>query len=369
MSFIKIQVVHIFYYGGNMYTGLTDNEVEESRKKYGSNTIPKKKRESFLKLLLGTFGDPIIKILLIALCVKVVFLFRNFNWYETIGIVISILLASFISSISEYGSVSAFDKLQEEILLTRCKVIRNNKEIEIPTTEVVVNDIVSLSSGDRIPADGIVIKGSVTVDESSLNGETKEVYKKNKDTVYKGSVVYSNNALIKITNVGENTYYGKIALELQDKQPTTPLKRRLEKLAQFISRIGYIGAFLVFISYLFKVIVINNNFDIVLIKDTISNFPILFGHILYGLTLCVTIIIVAVPEGLPMMITLVLSTNSKKMLKDNVLVRKMVGIEASGSLNVLLCDKTGTLTEGKLKIVSKGIDSLPLALHTLEKLQ
>ena len=334
-----------------MYTGLTDNEVVESRRKYGSNTIPKKKRESFLKLLLGTLGDPIIKILLIALGVKVVFLFRNFNWYETIGIVISILLASFISSISEYGSASAFDKLQEEILLTKCKVIRNNKETEISTTEVVVNDIVSLSSGDRIPADGIVIKGSITVDESSLNGETKEVYKKNNNTVYKGSVVYNNKALIKITNVGENTYYGKIALELQDKQPTTPLKRRLEKLAKFISRIGYIGAFLVFVSYLFKVIVINNNFDIVLIKDTISNFPLLFGHLLYALTLCVTIIIVAVPEGLPMMITLVLSSNMKKMMKDNVLVRKMIGIETSGNINILFTDKTGTLTKGKLEVV------------------
>ena len=160
-----------------MYTGLTDKEVIENRKKYGSNTIPRKKRESFLRLLIGTLGDPIIKILLIALAIKVVFLFKNFNWYETIGIVISILLASFISSISEYGSASAFDKLQEEILLIKCKVIRNNKEIEIPVGDIVVGDIVSLTSGDRIPADGIVVKGNITVDESSLNGETKEVYK------------------------------------------------------------------------------------------------------------------------------------------------------------------------------------------------
>ena len=343
-----------------MYTGLTNNEVIESRKKYGSNSIPKKKHESFIKLLLGTLGDPIIKILLIALAVKVVFLFKSFNWYETIGIVISILLASFISSISEYGSAAAFDKLQEEILLTKCKVIRNNKEIEIPVTDVVVGDMVSISSGDRIPADGVVVKGNVTVDESSLNGETKEIYKEsclnlnhitNKNKVYKGSVVYNNNALIKITSVGVKTFYGKIALELQDSQPITPLKRRLESLAKFISKIGYIGAFLVFFSYLFKVIVINNNLDINLIKTTINNFPVLFGYILYGLTLCVTVIIVAVPEGLPMMITLVLSSNMKKMMNDNVLVRKMMGIETSGNINILFTDKTGTLTKGKLEVV------------------
>ena len=251
-----------------MYTGLTDKEVVENRKKYGSNSIPRKKHDSFLKLLLSTLGDPIINVLLIALAVKVVFLFRNFNWYETIGIVISILLASFISSISEYGSASAFDKLQEDSMRSTCNVIRNNKKIEIHVNDVVVGDIVCLSSGDRIPADGIVIKGSISVDESSLNGETKEIYKeaclninnsKEINRVYKGSVVYNNSAYIKVTNIGVNTFYGKIALELQDKQPMTPLKKRLESLARFISKIGYVGALLVFLSYLFKVIIIKKN--------------------------------------------------------------------------------------------------------------
>ena len=330
-----------------MYNGLNKNEVIENRKLYGSNDIPRKKHDSFIKLLLSTLGDPIIKILLIALAIKVVFLFKNFNWYETIGIVISILLASFISSISEYGSGKAFDKLQEEVLHTKTKVIRNGKEIEILTTEVVVNDIVHLNSGDRVPADGIVVNGKISVDESSLNGETNEVYKKLYSELYKGSVVYSGNALMKVTGVGCNTFYGKIALELQEKQPTTPLKKRLESLANFISKIGYVGAFLVFISYLFKILLINNNFDISLI--TMQD---LFGHILYALTLSVTVIIVAVPEGLPMMITLVLSSNMKKMLNDNVLVRKMIGIETSGNINILFTDKTGTLTKGKLEVTS-----------------
>ncbi|MBE6139586.1 MAG: hypothetical protein E7174_03730 [Firmicutes bacterium] len=290
---------------GTMYNGLTDNDVIESRKKYGSNELKRTKKDGFFKLLISTLGDPIIKILLIALAIKTVFLFKNFDWYETIGIVIAILFASLISTISEYGSEQAFEKLQQEVSKVCCKVIRNSKTQEIPVSEVVVGDIVSLETGDKIPADGLIVKGKISVDESSLNGETKEAYKESiinmnlvddKNRVYKGSVVYSNTALMKVTAVGENTFYGKIALELQEKQPETPLKIRLRELAKFISKIGYIGAVLVFFSYLFKVIVINNNFDIVLIKQMITNFPIITGHILYALTLCVTIIIVAVPE-------------------------------------------------------------------------
>lgn len=344
-----------------MYNGLTDTEVIENRKKYGSNELGRTKKDSFFKLLISTLGDPIIKILLIALAIKTVFLFKNFDWYETIGIVIAILLASFISSISEYGSEQAFEKLQDEVSKVKCKVIRSGKKIEIPINEVVVGDIVSLETGDKIPADGVIVKGKISVDESSLNGETKEVYKEanfninnsnERNKVYKGSVVYSDIALMKVTSVGENTFYGKIALELQEKQPETPLKLRLRELAKFISRIGYVGAFLVFFSYLFKVIVINNNFNIDSMVEMVTNFPIITGHILYALTLCVTIIIVAVPEGLPMMITLVLSSNMKRMLKDNVLVRKLVGIETSGSINILFTDKTGTLTKGKLEVIN-----------------
>ncbi len=343
-----------------MYNGLSEEEVIESRKVNGSNVLSKVKKDSFLKLLISTLGDPIIKILLIALAIKTVFLFKNFDWYETIGIVLAILLASLISTISEYGSEKSFEKLQEEVSKINCKVIRNGIKKEVPIEDVVVGDIVSLETGDKVPADGVIVKGSISVDESSLNGETKEAYKdacinlnscNSKNIVYKGSVVYSNTALMKVTKVGENTFYGKIALELQEKQPETPLKLRLRELAKFISKIGYVGAFLIFFSYLFKVIVINNNFNIDSIINTVTNFPIITGYILYALTLCVTIIIVAVPEGLPMMITLVLSSNMKRMLKDNVLVRKLIGIETSGSLNILFTDKTGTLTKGILEVV------------------
>lgn len=332
--------------------GLTDEEVLSSRKEYGSNLISSKKKNSFLKEYIAALGDPIIKILLIALAIKTIFLIKQFDWYETVGIVIAIFLASFISTVSEYGSEKAFNKLQEESSKFKCRVKRNNKIVEITIDEVVVGDIVLLESGDRIPADGIIEKGFVGVDESSITGEAKEVYKNIKDNVYRGTVILSDEASMKVTKVGNNTFYGSVSQELVNDKPSSPLKVRLIKLAKLISRIGYIGAFLVFFSYLFNKIVIDNNFNLVLIKETMTNIPLILDYILYALTLCVTVIVVAVPEGLPMMITLVLSSNMKRMMKDNVLVRKLNGIETAGSINVLFSDKTGTITKGNFNVTN-----------------
>jgi len=332
--------------------GLNDEEVVISRKKYGNNNISAGKKNSFLKLLLESFGDPIIRILLIALAIKLVFFMKNFDWYETVGIVIAIFLASFISTISEYGSEKAFIKLQEESSKLKCKVYRNNKLININIEEVVVDDIILLESGDKIPADGIIIDGEIDVDESSINGETKEAKKNIYDNIlYRGTTVYSKRAKMKVTSVGNNTFYGKLALELQEKKIDSPLKIRLRKLAEIISKLGYIAAILVSFSYLFKVVVIDNGYNVNNIINTITDFRTMAGHILYALTLTVTVIVVAVPEGLPMMITLVLSSNMKKMLKNNVLVRKLVGIETAGNINILFTDKTGTLTNGKLEVI------------------
>ena len=201
--------------------GLTDKEVLESRKKYGTNEINSTKMNSFLSLLIESLGDPIIKILLIALAIKTVFLFRNFDWFETIGILIAIFLASFISTISEYGSEKAFKKLQEESSKIKCKVKRNGKIKEIDTNEVVKNDLVVLEFGEKVPADGVLLEGELFVDESSLTGETKEVHKealkktgiKSKNKVFKGTLICSGSAIIKVLDVGENTFYGKIAKE------------------------------------------------------------------------------------------------------------------------------------------------------------
>ncbi len=337
--------------------GLNDKEIIDSRKKYGSNELKKGKTNSFFSLLIESLGDPIIKILLIALAIKIVFLFRDFDWYETLGILIAIFLASFISTISEYGSEKAFSKMQEESSKLKCKVKRNGKVTEVYIDEIVKNDIVLLESGDKVPADGVIIEGSVSVDESSINGESKEVHKEaltknkilSKNRLFRGTVIYSGVGTILITEVGENTFYGKIASELAEKTGESPLKIRLRNLAKIISTFGYIGAVLASVSYLFSVIVVDNGFVLNNIINTLTNFSLMAEYIIYALTLSVTIIIVSVPEGLPMMITLVLSSNMKRMLKNNVLVRRMVGIETAGNINILFSDKTGTITTGKLE--------------------
>ena len=360
-----------------MFKGLSNEEVELNRKKYGTNSITNVKSKGFFRLLLESLGDPIIKILLVALAVKVVFLFQDSNYFETLGILIAIFLASFISTISEYGSEAAFRRLGEESAKILVKVLRNGKVIEIPLEEVVKNDIIVLQSGDRIPADGYLLKGELRVDESSLNGETKEAKKypplnpnnlQDQNKLYRGSVVYNGDAYMLVTEVGDKTLYGALAKELGESAPISPLKLRLQGLAKFISKIGYCGAALVTISYLFSVIVIDNNFNPELIMNTITDFHVMANYLIYALTLSVTIIVVAVPEGLPMMITLVLSSNMKRMLKSNVLVRKLVGIETAGSINVLLTDKTGTLTKGKLE-VSEIISADNIHYKNIEKIK
>ena len=355
--------------------GLTSDEVIKNRKKYGNNSLTKKNNDTFFKLLLETLSDPIIKILLIALGIKTIFLIKDFDWYETVGIVIAIMVASLISSISEYGSMRAFNKLTEETSLIKVRAKRDNKVIEIPINDVVYNDIILLGEGDKVPADGIIVSGTIAVDESMLDGEAKEKYKKacidinkieDENKVYMSSVVYNGSALMLVTQVGDNTIYGKLAQELQEKEDPSPLKLRLTELAKNISRIGYVASFLVAFSFLFNKIFILNEFNISMILSTLTNYKIMFSYILEAMTLCVTIIVVAVPEGLPMMITLVLSSNMKTMLKNNVLVRKLMGIETAGNINVLFTDKTGTLTNGKLEVV--GILSSSLEEIDIRKL-
>lgn len=355
--------------------GLTSDEVIKNRKKYGNNSLTKKNNDTFFKLLLETLSDPIIKILLIALGIKTIFLIKDFDWYETVGIVIAIMAASLISSISEYGSMRAFNKLTEETSLIKVRAKRDNKVIEIPINDVVYNDIILLGEGDKVPADGIIVSGTIAVDESMLDGEAKEKYKKacidinkieDENKVYMSSVVYNGSALMLVTQVGDNTIYGKLAQELQEKEDPSPLKLRLTELAKNISRIGYVASFLVAFSFLFNKIFILNEFNISMILSTLTNYKIMFSYILEAMTLCVTIIVVAVPEGLPMMITLVLSSNMKTMLKNNVLVRKLMGIETAGNINVLFTDKTGTLTNGKLEVV--GILSSSLEEIDIRKL-
>ena len=232
--------------------------------------------------------------------------------------------------------------------IIKVKVIRNSKKVIINIDEIVYGDIVCLESGDKVPADGKIIQGQIYVDESSLTGESYEKCKGLNDTIYMGSIVTEKSAMMEVTCVGEKTFYGKIANDIQEKTIESPLKTRLRDLAKDISKFGYFAAVLVLISYMYNALIVVNDFDL----NKILTFKNFFPHLIYGVTLSVAVIVMAVPEGLPMMITLVLSSNMKRMINKNVLVRKLVGIETSGSLNILFTDKTGTLTEGKLSVTS-----------------
>ncbi len=361
-------------------SGLSEQEVLVSRARYGTNSLTHKKRKSFWQHFLSNFGDPIIKVLLAALAINVVFLFRQHDWFESIGIAIAVLLATVVSTLSEYGSESAFEKLQEESELIRCRVKRMHHLCLLPLEELVVNDIVFLQSGERVPADGIVVQGNITVDQSALNGESKETKKQPsqnfQDTspaaenrVFRGSVVCSGEAVMRVTSVGDKTLYGSVANEIQDETRESPLKIRLAKLANILSRLGFVAAACVGLSDLFLRFVIENNYNMSAILASFSNPGEVIGNLLHAATLAITVVVVAVPEGLPMMITVVLSANMRRMLKDKVLVRKLVGIETSGSINILFTDKTGTLTKGKpevTRIVDANGNTYP-SLHHLSK--
>ena len=343
--------------------GLGEREVEESRKKYGRNIMSSTKKKSFMRRFFENLGDPVVKILIGALIINLIFMFKSANWVESAGIAISILLATFISTASEHGSEAAFERLCREGGQTLCRVIRDGEVREVVISDVVVGDILVIGAGERISADGILVSGEITTDQSSMTGESLEIKKRARRAgdrddfspsspyyCLRGCTVISGSGLIRVSRVGDSTMLGGISQEIQTDTRSSPLKIRLEKLARQISVLGYILSAAVALAYLFNVFVISSAFDTEIIKYKLANLPYLFSHLYHALTLALTVIVVAVPEGLPMMIAVVLSSNIKRMVKDNVLVRKPVGIEAAGSMNILFTDKTGTLTEGRLSV-------------------
>lgn len=351
--------------------GLTDIEVKESLEKYGSNRLTEVKGEGFFKKLLGNFRDPMIIILCVALAINIIIVcFGEAEWYEPVGIAIAVLLATLVSTFSEYRNENAFRKLQEEASKIKCKVYRNGILVEISIDDLVVGDCVLLQTGDKLPADGVLIEGSLSLDQSALNGESKEAKKNatNKEVsfegdldfldehkLFRGSTVVGGNGVMRVAVVGDKSVYGKIATELQenDERPS-PLKVKLAKLAKSISRFGYFGGIAIAVAYLFLKFFLENHFNGAEIATYFSadNWGVIVGDCVEGVMLAVIIIVMAVPEGLPLMIALVSALNMGKMLKDNVLVRKIVGIETAGSLNLLFSDKTGTITKGKLEVVT-----------------
>lgn len=342
--------------------GLSKSEVERARREHGENQFTRKRRRGFWQQFLESFGDPIIKILLAALAVNLLFLLRSQNWFETVGIALAIFLATFVSTLSEYGSESAFLKLQEDAAKIQCRVKRREGVLSVLMSEIVVGDLVLLQAGERVPADGILISGELRVDQSALNGESKEAVKiplQNgaddwdltvKNQLFRGSVVTSGEGLMVVRNVGDHTFYGGVAQELQEETRESPLKLRLAGLARTISGLGYKAAGLIAFADLFHAIVIDNRYSIPLILAELHDLGGMLANFLHAGILAITVVVVAVPEGLPMMITVVLSSNMFRMLRDHVMVRKLIGIETAGSLNLLFTDKTGTLTRGNLSV-------------------
>ncbi|MDE7293383.1 MAG: calcium-translocating P-type ATPase, PMCA-type [Oscillospiraceae bacterium] len=339
------------------FNGLSEEQVKKSREEHGSNTLTQIPPDPLWKKILEGFGDPMIIILLVALVVQVILCFMGQSeWYEPVGILIAIMIANGVAAVSENkqeGKASAL-KAEEEAKET-AKVIRGGALSEIHVSEVVVGDIVFLQAGDKLPADGEIVDGDIKVDQAALNGETEEATKipangasydikdlLNKHYAYRGTVVCGGEGYMEVKVVGDKTLFGELALEVQEETRETPLQVKLAKLAKQISTFGYVGAICIVVGVLAR------HFITGAIPDNAYDWIHL---IISAITVAVTIIVCAVPEGLPMLTSILLSFQSLRMAKDNVLVRKINGLETAGSLSILFSDKTGTITEGKLSVV------------------
>lgn len=346
--------------------GLSNKEVEESRRKYGSNEIPDSEPTTFWEEFKETFQDPMIKILLaIAALMIVMFFFGYAEIYEPLGTIVAVLIVAFVSAKTGVASDTKYRELKDSTRKDQCKVYRGGVVTVIDVDDVVVGDKVLLQSGDKIPADGVLVSGNLRVDNSALNGEAEECKKTaapesfqlkeditgdtfvDAHSLFRGAVIFDGEGVLDVHRVGLQTMMGKMAEEMQEDEPDSPLKVKLAKLAKQISTVGYIGAIAIAVLYLAY---------FVLNAGGISAYAALGAEqmikdVVEAVSLAVVIIVCAVPEGLPLMISLVLMQNTSKMLDHNVLVRKAEGIETAGSLNILFSDKTGTITKGMLEVV------------------
>ena len=346
--------------------GLTAAEVEESRKKHGANSIPEAEPETFWQLFLEGFQDPMIRILcVIAVIMFGMFLVGESDWYEPVGTIIAILLVNFVSARTGVANDRAYRDLKASQKKDTVKVLRESVIKVIPADEVVVGDVILLQSGDKILADGILAEGALSVDNSALNGEAEECPKTeapdgfaipetitgdtfvDAHSLFRGATVLDGEGYMIVQKVGLDTMMGKMAKDMEDKEPDSPLKVKLNKLAGQISVFGYIGAIIIALAYFVHFVMLAGGLSAYLATGGLS----ILGDVMNAIAIAITIIVCAVPEGLPLVIALVLMQNTGKLLKVNVLVRKSIGIETAGSLNILFSDKTGTITKGQLEVV------------------
>lgn len=348
------------------FKGLTDQEVLQNRQKYGTNLLTPPKRPSIFKLYLEKFQDPVIKILLVAAAFSLLISVIENEYAETIGIFFAIFLATGIGFYFEYDANKKFDLLNAVGEETPVMVIRNGKVHEIPRKDVVVGDIVILNTGDEIPADGTLLEAvSLQVNESSLTGElmvnktTDEAHFDDEatypsNTVMRGTTVTDGHGVMQVENVGDATEIGKVARQATEQsQEQTPLNLQLTKLANLIGKAGFTIAILTFVIFTAK------DLYAYLSMTEVTDWHqwlVIAQIVLKYFMMAVTLIVVAVPEGLPMSVTLSLALNMRRMLKTNNLVRKMHACETMGAITVICTDKTGTLTQNLMQVYDAQLD-------------
>ena len=353
--------------------GLTDAQVSESRDRYGENVLTPPKKTSLWKLYLEKYNDPIIKILLVAACVSLLLAFIENDFIETIGIFIAIVLATTVGFWFERDAAKKFELLTAMNDEQLVKVRRNGMVQEIKRKEVVVGDIVLLQVGDEVPADAeLLMAVNLQVDESSLTGEPLAT--KSADALDEGEGAYAANVLLRsslvmnghgeavVVKVGDETEIGKVATKsVESTDVRTPLDTQLDKLAKMISKIGTgvaVAAFVLFLGH-----------DI--LTDAIWHGSDYYGmalRVLNYFMMAVTLIVMAVPEGLPMAVTLSLALNMRRMLKSNNLVRKLHASETMGAVTVICTDKTGTLTQNRMKVKECLVKSENLGMRLYQEI-
>ena len=352
--------------------GLTEEQVQESRAKYGVNLLTPPKRPSMWKLYLEKFQDPVIKVLLVAAVFSLVISIIENEYAETIGIFFAIFLATGIGFYFEYDANKKFDLLNAVGEETPVTVIRNGKVHEIPRKDIVVGDIVVLNTGEEVPADGTLVEAvSLQVNESTLTGELMVNKTVDKDcfdeeatypsnSVMRGTTVTDGHGMMIVDRVGDATEIGKVARQsTEQSQEQTPLNIQLTKLANLIGKVGFTIAILTFLIFTGK-----DLYAYLKVTEIVDwhQWLEIARIVLKYFMMAVTLIVVAVPEGLPMSVTLSLALNMRRMLKTNNLVRKMHACETMGAITVICTDKTGTLTQNLMQVHEAQLDESQLDL-------
>lgn len=337
----------------NKRIGLTDEQVKQSREQHGKNVLTPPQRTSLWKLYLDKYRDPIIQILLVAAFVSLILAFIEKNFMETIGIFVAVFLATTVGFYFERDAAKKFNLLTALSEEQSVKVRRNGKVMEIPRHDVVVGDVVLVEVGDEVPADGeLIVCNDLQINESTLTGEpvTEKSLEGGGDGAYPRNVILRSTMVMNgrgefvVTAVGDATEIGKVAKKSTEQTSVeTPLHMQLDKLAKMISKVGSVVSVAAFFIFLIHDILTNPAWGG---KDYFYMAEIVLKYFM----MAVTLIVMAVPEGLPMAITLSLALNMRRMLKSNNLVRKLHACETMGAVTVICTDKTGTLTQNKMQV-------------------